>query len=131
MPPPLRTVRSCQMLLLIVNVADRGRRQLHKGIWDVVVHMVEEEEVGAVVLVCQIPIHPRVDDWGKRSGVMLVGLPGSHTRLGKEEEEALRCNYDSNKNGGYRGRGGRGERKRGKGLLSGLCHGRYLTRGDS
>jgi hypothetical protein len=41
--------------------------------------MVEEEEVSAVVLVCQAPIHPGVgvDEGGKRSGVALVGLHGS------------------------------------------------------
>ncbi len=29
-------------------------------------------------------------------------------RLGKEEEEALRCEGNGNNNNGYRGRGGRG-----------------------
>jgi hypothetical protein len=37
----------------------------------------------AVVLVCQVPIHPGVDDGGKRRGVTLVGLRGSQRQAGK------------------------------------------------
>ncbi len=50
-------------------------------------------------------------------------------RLGKKEEEALRCKGDGDDDDGYRGRGGRGregevdmEGRRGRGLLSGPCH---------
>ena len=42
-------------------------------------------------------------------------------RLGKEEEEALRRVGDGDD--GYRGRGGEGEGRGGRGLLSGPCHG--------
>jgi hypothetical protein len=35
-------------------------------------------------------------------------------RLGKEEEEALRCKGDGYDDDGYRGRGGRGGGKKGK-----------------
>jgi hypothetical protein len=35
--------------------------------------MVEEEEISTIVLICQVLIHPRVDDGGKRSGMTLVG----------------------------------------------------------
>ncbi len=49
----------------------------------VVVRVVDEEEFGAVVLIRQVPIHPRVDDGGKRSGVMLVGLLGIRRKAGE------------------------------------------------
>ncbi len=42
-----------------------------------VIHVVEEEEDGTIVLICQVPIQPGVDDGGKRSGVTFVGLTGS------------------------------------------------------
>ncbi len=48
-----------------------------------VIRMVEEEEVSAIVLVCQVPIHPGLDDGGKRSGVILVGLHGSQRQAGE------------------------------------------------
>ncbi len=48
-----------------------------------VIRMVEEEEVSAIVPVCQVPIHPGVDDRGKRSGVTLVGLRGSQRQAGE------------------------------------------------
>ncbi len=48
-----------------------------------VIGVVEEEEVSAVVLVCQVPIHPEVEDGGKRSGVTLAGLIGSQRQAGE------------------------------------------------
>ncbi len=77
MPPSLRSILSRWTPLVVVDVTDRGQQRRHEGVWGVVVHVVVEEEVGAVVLVRQVPIHPRVDDRGKRSGVALVGLRGS------------------------------------------------------
>jgi hypothetical protein len=75
-PPPFWLIPSCRMPLVITNVANGGRKWQHKGVWGMVVRMVEEEEVGAVALVCQVPIYPGVDNGGKRSSVMLVGLHG-------------------------------------------------------
>jgi hypothetical protein len=49
----------------------------------VVVHVVEEKEVRAIVLFRQVPIHPGVEDGGKRSGVTLVGLLGSQRQAGE------------------------------------------------
>jgi hypothetical protein len=49
--------------------------------------VVEDDEAGAVAHVCQVPILPRVDDEGKRSGVTLVGVV--NVRLGKEKRR--RC----------------------------------------
>jgi hypothetical protein len=46
-----------------------------------------------------------------------------NVRLGKEEEEALRREGDGDNGNGYRGRGGEGGGRRGRGLLSGPCHG--------
>ena len=45
--------------------------------------MVEEEEVPAVVLICQALIQLGVDDGGKRSSVTLVGLRGRKCQAGK------------------------------------------------
>jgi hypothetical protein len=52
-----------------------------------------------------------------------------NTRLGKKEEEALRCEGDGDDDDGYRGRGWRGregevdmEGRRVRGLLSGPRH---------
>ncbi len=42
-----------------------------------------EEEDGTIALVHQVPIHPGVDDGGKRSGVTLVGLRGSQRQVGE------------------------------------------------
>ncbi len=42
-----------------------------------------------------------------------------NVRLGKEEEEALRREGDSDNGNGYRGRGGRGGGKRGKRFAEG------------
>jgi hypothetical protein len=61
-PPPLRSIPSRRMLFVIVNVTNRGQRWWHGGIRGVVIHKVEEEEVSAVVLVCQVPIQPGVDN---------------------------------------------------------------------
>ncbi len=83
MPPPLRSVPSRQTPLIVVNVANRGRRRRHEGIGGVVVRVVEEEEVGAVVLVGQVPIHPGVDDGGKRSSMTLVELGGRQCQAGE------------------------------------------------
>jgi hypothetical protein len=74
------------MPLIVVNVSERGQRQWHEGIRSVGVRVVEEDEVGAVALVCQVPIHPGVDNGGKRSGVTLVGLRGSQRQAGKGGE---------------------------------------------
>ncbi len=48
-----------------------------------VICMVVEEEVSAIVLLCQVQIHSRVDNGGKRSGVTLVGLRGSQRQAGE------------------------------------------------
>jgi hypothetical protein len=40
-----------------------------------------------------------------------------NVRLGKEEEEVLRCKGNSDNGNGYRGRGGRGGGKKGKRLV--------------
>ncbi len=45
--------------------------------------MVVEEEVGGIVLIYQVPIHPGGDDGGKRSNVALVGLCGSQCQAGE------------------------------------------------
>ncbi len=56
--PPLRSVLSRRMPLVIVDVANRGRRWRHGGIWGVVIRVVEEEEVSAGVLVVRFRITP-------------------------------------------------------------------------
>ncbi len=48
-----------------------------------VICVVEEEEVGTVVLIRQVPIHPGEEDGGKGRGVMLVGLRGSQRQAGE------------------------------------------------
>jgi len=58
--PPIRSVPSHQMPLIIVNVSGHGQRRQHEGFWGVVVHVVEEAEVHAFVLVCLI--QPGVDN---------------------------------------------------------------------
>ncbi len=83
MPSILQSVPSCRVPLVVVDVANCGRRQRHKSIWGVVVCVVEEEEVGIIVLVCQVPIQPGVDNGGKRSGVALVKLDGSQLQAGE------------------------------------------------
>jgi hypothetical protein len=45
--------------------------------------MVEEAEVRAVVLICQVLIQPGVDKGGKRSSVTLVGLRGRQHQAGE------------------------------------------------
>ncbi len=70
--------------------------------------MGEDEEVCAIVLICQVLIQPGVDDGGKRSGMTLVGYVADNLRLGKEEEEALRLDGHDNNNDGYRGGEGEG-----------------------
>ncbi len=66
------------------------------------VRVVEEDEVGAVALVRQVPILPGVDDEGKRSGVTSVGLCGYQRQAGEGEEEALRHEGDDADEVGYR-----------------------------
>ncbi len=82
MPPPLRSFPSRRTPLVVVNVSDRGRRRWHKGVRGVGVRVVEEDEVGAVALVRQVPIHPGVGDGGKMSGVTSVGLRGCQRQAG-------------------------------------------------
>jgi hypothetical protein len=48
-----------------------------------VVRVVEEEEVCAVVLICQVLIQLGVDNKGKRSSVTLVGLRGRQRQAGE------------------------------------------------
>ncbi len=48
-----------------------------------VIRLVEEEEVRAVVLVRQVPIHPGVDEGRKRVSLTLVGLLGSQHQAGE------------------------------------------------
>ncbi len=83
-PPPLRSILSRRMPLVVGDVSDRGRRQRHKGIWGVGILVVEEDKVGAIALICQVPIHPGVNDGGKRSGLTLVKLRGSRCQAGEE-----------------------------------------------
>ena len=66
------------------------------------VRVVEEDEVGAVALVRQVLILPGVDDGGKRSGVMSVGLCGCQRQAGEGEEEALHHEGDDTDEVGYR-----------------------------
>ncbi len=66
-PIPPDAARRCRCRRPRSTVAAQGR----SGVF---IRMVEEEEVSAVVLVRQVPIHPQVDDGGKRSGVTSVGL---------------------------------------------------------
>ena len=47
------------------------------------VRVVEEDEVGAIALVRQVPILPGVGDGGKRSGVTSVGLRGRKRQAGE------------------------------------------------
>jgi hypothetical protein len=49
----------------------------------VAVRVVEEEEVCATVLICQVLIQLRVGDGGKRSSMMLVGLRGRQRQAGE------------------------------------------------
>jgi hypothetical protein len=49
----------------------------------VVVCVVEEEEVHSVVLICQVLIQLGVDNGGKRSSLMLVGLRGRQRQAGE------------------------------------------------
>jgi hypothetical protein len=80
-PPPIRpippdTAHCCRCCQPQSMAAARGRLGCGRtrGGW---------EEVGAVVLVRQVPNHPGVDDGGKRSGVTLVGLCGSQRQAGE------------------------------------------------
>jgi hypothetical protein len=83
-PPPLRFIPSCQMPLInINNVVDRGGWRRHKGIWGMVVRVMEEEEVLTVVFNHQVTIQPRVDDRGRRSGATLVRLRGRQRQAGE------------------------------------------------
>jgi hypothetical protein len=66
------------------------------------VRVVEEDEVSAVALVCQVPILPGVDDGGKRNGVTSVGLCGCQRQAGRGEEEALRHEGEDADDDGYR-----------------------------
>jgi hypothetical protein len=75
--------------------------------------MVEEEEVSAVVLICQVLIHPGVDDGGRGAVWHWWDYVAVNVRLRKEEEEVLRCEGDGNDGNGYRGRGWRGGGKKG------------------
>jgi hypothetical protein len=70
-------------LVYVVDVADRGRRWWHEGVWGVVVRVVEEEEACTVVFDCQVTIRPGVDDGGKRSGAALVRLHGRQRQAGE------------------------------------------------
>ncbi len=79
----------------------------------VVVHMVEEE-VGTVVIVCQVPIHPGVAMGGRGGAWRWWDYVAVNVRLGKEEEEMLRRNGGGDNNNGNRGRGGGGGGKKGK-----------------
>jgi hypothetical protein len=78
------------------------------------VRVVEEDEVGAVALVHQVPILLGVDNGGKRSGVTLVGLCSCQRQAGEGEEEALRHEGDNPDNNGCR-RGGDGGGDGGRG----------------
>jgi hypothetical protein len=115
-PPPVRFVPSRRTPLVIVDVTNHGQRRRHQGIQGIVICMVEEEEVCAIVLICQVLIQPGVDDGGKRSGVMLVGYVADNIRLGEEEEEALHCDGHNNNNNGYRGGEGGGRGGKGGGV---------------
>ncbi len=64
-PPPLWSIPSRRTPLVVVDVTDRSRWQQHGGVRGVVIRVVEEKEVSAVVLVCQVPIHPGVEDGGR------------------------------------------------------------------
>ena len=84
MPPPFRSVLFSRMPLVnVVNIADLGWWQQHEGVQGVVVRVVEEEEICAVVLICQVLIQLGVDDGGKRSSVKLVGLRGRQRQAGE------------------------------------------------
>ncbi len=72
-----------QMPLVVVNVAIRGKQRRHKDLRGMVVCLVKEEEVCAVVLICQVLIQPGVDNGGKRSSVMLMGLCGRQRQAGE------------------------------------------------
>jgi hypothetical protein len=69
----------------------------------IVCGLVEEEEVCAIVLIPQVLIQPRVDNWGLRSSVMSVGLHGRQ----HQAEEGLLHKGDNNNGDGCRGGGGR------------------------
>ncbi len=64
--------------------------------------MVEEDEVGAVALVRQVPILLGVDNGGWRSGVTSVGLRGCQRQAGEGEEEALHHETDDADDDDYR-----------------------------
>ncbi len=115
MPDPLRSIPSRRMPLVIVDVADRGWRRRHEGVRGVVVHVVEEEEVRAVVLICQVRIQPGVDNGGKRSGVTSVGLRGRQCQAGE---------------GGGGGAAPRGQRRRQRRRLHGRGGGRGRGEGE-
>jgi hypothetical protein len=83
-PPPLWSILSFQTPLVVNNVINCGQRWGHEGVWDVVIRAVEEEEVRTIVLGCQAPIRPGVDDGGWSSGVRLVGLCGRQRQAGEE-----------------------------------------------
>ncbi len=86
MPTPIQSVPSRQTPLVVINVANHGRRQRLESVWGMVVHVGEEEEVHAPVLIHQVLIQLGVDEGGKRSSVTLVGYVADNLRLGKEEE---------------------------------------------
>ncbi len=82
-PPPLRPILPHRTPLIVNDVVDRGQRQRHKGVRGVVVRAVKEEEVRAVVLGRQVSNQPGVDNRGKRSNAMLVGLRGQQHQAGE------------------------------------------------
>ncbi len=68
----------------------------------------------AIVVIRQVLIHPGVDNGGKRSGVMLVGLRGRQCQAGEGEEEALHHEGNGDNDDSYQGKGGERGRWRGR-----------------
>jgi hypothetical protein len=122
-PPPVRPIppdaaRHCRCRRPRSTAAARGRLgcgHMH-GRW---------EEVGAVVLVCQVLNHPGVDDGGKRSGVTSVGLRGSQRQAGEGGGGGCAARATATTATATEEGGGEREGRRGRGLLSGPCHGSY------
>ncbi len=79
-PPsgPSRPSGRCLSSPMLPTAVDGGGTRAF-GAWS---HVGWRRKFRAVVLICQVLIQPGVDDGGKRSGVMSVGLRGRKRQAG-------------------------------------------------
>ncbi len=103
MPPPLWFVPSRRTPLLVVDVADRGRRREQEGVRGVVVRVVEEE--GPRRCTHSSGSDPtRVGRWGEEEWRDVGGITWQ-TSSGWGRRRRRRREGDGDDDYGYRGRG--------------------------